>query len=759
MEEAKVLTGYISNYIYSSEDSLYKVCKLETEDDSITITGSFPILEEGLLYDFVGKIINHPKYGEQFLVESYTKSNTFTKGGLVLYLSSEKFKGIGKKLATNIVEALGTDTINIIINEPEKLDNIKGLTASKKEILINTIKDNYVSEQVFIKLFSFGLTSKMVHKLYEAYGNSAASKIEKNPYCLIYEIDGYGFKKSDTLAINMGFSLDDNLRVKAALTYTVTYVCYNQGFTYLTHQQLINSTKSLLENNPLIKDEKYINCLDELIKDNKLIAIDDKIFDYKLYNDERKCTNKIEKLYNTKTKLYSEKKIKEALDYIENLISIKYTDMQKEAIINALSNKLSIITGGPGTGKSTILKGIILAYAYLNDLSIGCDTLDYKVKLVAPTGRAAKRMTETTNMKATTIHKALGYSYDGGFSYDEFNLLTCSLLIVDEASMVDISLASALFKALMDSCQIILVGDVNQLPSVGPGNVLYDLINSKYFITTRLTQIMRQAKDSDIIKLSHMILNENIAYDIFKNKKEIFMYSADTKDTIEQIFRILDSFINSGGDLITGIQILAPMYAGVAGIDAINTAIQNKYNSTTDKILVRDNVVFKQNDKVLQLKNDSQLDIMNGDIGKILDIKKIDDKDVMLIDFDGRIVTYYASEIENLKLAYAISIHKAQGSEFDNVIMPMLPSYQIMLKKKIFYTGVTRAKKKLILIGKPDCIEKAIHTYDYIRQTALCKELNEVINKKEKDIFDDEIPFDTLGEYDMDGITPYSFMN
>ena len=757
MEESKVLTGFISNYIYSSEDSLYKVCKLETSDDSFIITGSFPILDEGLLYDFVGKFIQHSKYGEQFMVESYSKSNTFTESGLILYLSSEKFKGIGKKLATNIVEALGLDAINIIVNEPNKLDNVKGLNDSKKEVLINTIKDNYASEQVFIKLFSFGLTSKMVYKLYEAYGNSAASKIEKNPYCLIYEIDGYGFKKSDALAINMGFALDDDLRIKAALTYTVTFVCYNQGFTYLTYEQLINSTKNLLDNNSIISDEKYTKCLDELINENKLVFIDDKIFDSKLYNDERKCSNKIEKLYNAKAKLFSEKKIREALEYIEDLISIKYTDMQKNAIINALANKLSIITGGPGTGKSTILKGILLAYAYLNNMSIGCDELDYKVKLVAPTGRAAKRMIETTNIKATTIHKALGYSYDGGFANDEYNLLNCSLLIVDEASMVDITLASALFRALMDSCQIILVGDVNQLPSVGPGNVLYDLINSKYFVTTKLTQIMRQAKDSDIIKFSHMILNENIAYEIFKNKKEIFLYHADAKETINQIFRILDNFINSGGDLYNGIQILVPMYAGPAGIDAINIAIQNRYNGSTDKMIVRDNVIFKQNDKVLQLKNDSQLDIMNGDIGKIIDISKVDDKDVMRIDFDGRIVTYHASDLENLKLAYAISIHKAQGSEFDNVIMPILPSYQVMLKKKILYTGVTRAKKKLIIIGKADCIEKAIHTYDYLRQTSLCKELNEV-KKVVKNIFDDDIPFDTLGEYDMEDITPYSFM-
>lgn len=756
----EIVVGYISNYIYTSNDSLYKVCKLITmDDDELIIVGSFPALEDGLNYEFVGEMKEHPKYGTQFFVESYAKSNSFTKEGLIHYLSSERFYGIGPKLASNIVEELGLDCINIILEDINKLDLVHGMTKGKKDVIYNTLKDNYASEQVFVRLYGFGLSAKMIHRLYEAYGDKAANKIEEDPYCLIYEVEGFGFKKSDSLALNLGFSEDDIKRIKAAILYTLNVVCYQQGFTFLTHEQLINSSKGLLNNNPNINDSVYEDAINDLKNDNRLIVENDHYYEPTLHKAECKLSEKILKMSKSKGKLFKEDKIKECVNEVEELINISYTPLQKEAIISALANKLSIITGGPGTGKSTILKGILNSYARLNDISTSDDEMSYKVLLVAPTGRAAKRMTEATQFKASTIHKALGYNYEGGFTYNEHSLLSYSLVIIDEASMLDVLLAQSLFSALPNSCSVILVGDSNQLPSVGPGNVLADLMATDIFKTTALNQIMRQAKDSDIVTLSHMILNEKVSYNLFSKRKEIFYYNYDTKDIIEGIYKILDNFISSGGDIYSSIQILAPMYAGTAGIDAINNAIQAKYNLENEKFIKRDLTLFKKGDKVLQLKNDSELDIMNGDIGKIIDIVKHDDKDAMLIDFDGRVVTYYANNIDNLKLAYAISIHKAQGSEFDNVILPVLPSYQIMLKKKIIYTAVTRAKRKLIVLGKLDSIEKAIHQSDYKRQTSLYSrlELEPKLDFGER-IFDSSIPFDTLGEYDMEGITPYSFM-
>ena len=758
MEERKVVSGYISNYIYESQDSLYKVCELVQEDDTtLIIVGSFPHLEDGLSYEFVGKMKKHPKYGEQFFVESYSKSNSFSKEGLIHYLSSDKFYGIGPKLASNIVDELGLDCIDKILEDKEVLKKVYGMTKPKIEVLYQTLKDNYATEQVFIRLFGFGLTAKMVERLYNTYSVSAANKVEENPYCLITEVEGFGFKKCDSLALNLGMKRDDPKRLSAAIFYTLNQVCYQQGFTFLTEEQLINSVVRLLDNEINSNDLKPI--LDDLVQNKKIILEDNKYFDAYLHKCEVKTADAILRLASGKLKKYPEEKVRDAIKYVEEYLHIQYTPMQKEAIFTSILNKLSIITGGPGTGKSTILNGILNVYAKLNDLPIASDEFGYKVCMVAPTGRAAKRMAEATKYKASTIHKALGYNFDGDFSYNEDSKMAYSLLIVDEASMMDISITMSLFTALQDKCQIILVGDKDQLPSVGPGNVLYDLMQSDVFITTKLNQIMRQAKDSDIISLSHMVLSERIDYKIFNNKKEELFYNSDVSSTIPMLKKLLDGYLANGGDLQSGIQILAPMYAGNAGIDAINSFIQEEYNKEKEKILKRDFKIFKKNDKVLQLKNDSVHEIMNGDIGKILDVIKVDEKDAMLIDFDGRIITYMASDIENLTLAYCMSIHKSQGSEFENVIMPILPSYQIMLKKKIIYTGMTRAKKKLILLGKTQSLEQAIHAEDYLRQTYLTPRLSKKIsNELDNKIFDKDIPFDTFGEYDMEGITPYSFM-
>jgi exodeoxyribonuclease V alpha subunit len=757
MDELITITGSIINYIYTSNDSLYKVCKLLTlDEDEIVIVGSFPRLEEGLNYEFRGYMKEHQKYGEQFVVSSYAKSHSFTKEGLISYLSSDKFPGIGPKLASYIVLELGLTCIDLILEDPNCLDNVYGITKKKKELIYESLKANYESEQVFIRLYGFGLSDKMIYRLYEVYGDAAANRVEENPYRLIYDIEGYGFKKADALALSLGFKENDMLRIKSALIYTLTYVCYQQGFTYLTKEQLINSTKNLLGNSSKIEDVEINEALEMLLVNNELIFEDDRIFDSMLYKSEVTLAEKIMKMYETKVDKYDITRLKNQLKNVSRDLNIKYTDLQEEAIINSLNNKLSIITGGPGTGKSTILNAIIRLYAYMNKLTFPCDELSYKVMLVAPTGRAAKRMEETTNMHASTIHKALGYNYEGGFSYNENCLLSPSLLIVDEASMLDVNIASSLFKALPNSCRVILVGDSNQLPSVSPGNVLHDLISSDKFHTTRLREVLRQDDGSNIVKLSNMVLNEKIDYTIFSKKKDVFLYDCDSQSLKPTMYKLLDNFIKSGGDLHNDIQILIPMYAGVAGIDEMNKAITEKYNLET-LMLIRDNQIFKVNDKVLQLKNDPELGIMNGDIGKVLSVTKVDNKDALLIDFDGKVVTYFASQFDNLKLAYAISIHKSQGSEYSNVILPILPSYNIMLKKKLIYTAITRAKKKLIIVGKIDSLNQALHNVEYQRQTSLYQRLENMIVNDNK-IYDKDIPFDTLGEYDMDGITPYSFM-
>lgn len=754
---SEILCGSIDSYIYKSEDSLYKVAKIITHDKKETIiVGSFIELEEGLEYEFVGEYKEHTKYGKQFNVESYTRSNSFSKEGLIAYLSSDKFFGIGQKLAKLIVTELGTDCIKKIMDDPTVLDSIQQINDSKKKVIVETLKENYATEQVIIKLYSFGLTNKMVYRLFEVYGTEAAMRIEDNPYTLIYDVEGFGFRKSDDLALKLGFDENDKLRLREAIRYTLNTVCYQQGYTFLTSKQLLNSSYLLLNSNPLISMDSLREALANLVQNEKIIQDEDRFFDPILYQSEVKCAEAIQKLKKHHTREYSLDKIKEAVKTVQRDIHITYTDLQEEAIIKALSNKLTIITGGPGTGKSTIINGILKSYAILNHLTFPCDELDEKVVMMAPTGRAAKRMSEVTNFKATTIHKALGYNYEGGFSFTSDNPLYCSLAIIDESSMIDISLAASLFKALPLSTRIILVGDENQLPSVGPGNVFHDLIASNLFTTVKLFEIMRQAKDSNIVKLSHMVYSGEIDFRVFSDKKEIYFYPCDAQGLNRMLYKMIDAYLATGNDLATGMQILIPMYAGVAGIDAVNEAITSRYNPSEEKV-VREHLVLKKNDKVLQLKNDPTLQLMNGDIGIIKGIAKFNEKDTLFIDFDGRMVHYPVKEIDNLRLAYAISIHKSQGSEYDNVILPILPNYRMMLRKKIIYTAMTRAKKKLILLGNIQTLKEAVKTLEPMRQTGLLNLLQGIRGNVER-IIDSSIPFDTLGEYDMEDITPYSFM-
>ena len=753
---SEIIKGRISSYVYKSEDSLYKIAKIISNDEEVVITGSFLELEEGLEYEFVGEYIDHPKYGIQFKIESYTKTNSFTRDGLIAYFSSDKFRGIGTKLAERIVDILGEDCIEQILEDPDCLDVVPALKENKKETIIKVLKENYATESVYVKLYSFGLTPKMIHRLMEAYGLEAAIRVENNPYSLLYDIEGFGFKKSDNLAMTLGFKENDFLRLKEAVRYTLNQVCYQQGYTFLTQEQLVNSAQLLSGSNPDITLEDLEKSLEYLVNDGIVVKEEERYFDSALYKAEIKCAERINKLKNKSLTLFKLEDIKDTIKDVELDLDIRYTDLQKEAIIKALSNKLTIITGGPGTGKSTIINGILRCYARLNNLVFPCDELDFKICMMAPTGRAAKRMNEISNFKAQTIHKTLGYNYDGGFCHDEKSQLSASLYIIDESSMIDINLASTLLSALPLNSQVIFVGDENQLPSVGPGNVFHDFIASNLFETVKLYEVMRQAKDSNIIKLSNMVHSGKIDYRIFSEKKETYFYPCEAKNFKELLFRIIDGYLNTGKDLKEGMQILIPMYAGVSGIDEINKEMSNRYNLNDDKV-VRDDLIIKVEDKVLQLKNDSILKIMNGDIGIVKGITRIKDKDTLHIDFDGMMVEYPAKEIDNLKLAYAISIHKSQGSEYENVILPIFPSYFKMLRKKIIYTAITRAKKKLIMVGSVETLNQALTTPEPIRQTGLLGRLSNDKTVKIK-INDPTIPFEYFGEYDMDGITPYSFM-
>lgn len=763
---SEYLKAIPQNYIFEANDSLYKVVKAETlEGSDISLVGYFPNLILNLAYEFEGEMILHPKFGGQFKVKTFKRLDVDNKEGIVEYLSSDLFKGIGEKTAEKIYEQLGNDAIKKIIEDKSVLKKIKGFNDEKIESLYQALLKNENVEKIFVELYNYGLTPTMVNKLYSKYENKTLEVVKNNPYRLIYEVEGFGFIKTDKLAIDFGFSYNDKIRIEEGILYTLINVCGKNGFSFLTDTQLINSSLKLLNNgiseDNLITLNEINTSLLSLLDKNRIVYEENRYYPISLYNAEVDLAKRIVSINTTTDKIYSTDRIIDVMRDVELTYNIEYTQSQKKAIISTINSKVSIITGGPGTGKTTLVKGVLNILAVLSGHSITDDKFRNRLLLVAPTGRAAKRLGSSCNVEASTIHKALGYNYSLEFEYNEDNKLNNDIIIIDEFSMVDVVLASNLFKAIKDNAKVIIVGDSNQLPSVAPGNVLNDLIESGVVETSVLTDIMRQDSMSDIIKLSTQINNQRIDMSIFnkKDNRELYFYNDDSNGALDKILIFTEAFLNGGGNILTDLQILIPMYNGICGINEVNKRIQSKFN-LSEEMIVRGEKVFKKNDKVLQLQNNPELQIMNGDIGYIKDILKTDEMDYLYIDFDGLMVKYPASELENLTLAYAISIHKSQGSEYDNVILPILPSYYTMLKRKLIYTAVTRAKKKLIVIGSMNSLLDAIKRADDLRQTTLIMRLNKKSDIKKTIIYinDPDIPFKTLGEEGMEGITPYTFM-
>lgn len=717
MEELK---GVFVSEIYKAPDSAYKVVLIKANNKNYTLSGNLPLLEEGLSYVFYGDFVNHPKYGKQFKVTSYKRIKD-TKAGLITYLSSDKFYGIGKKTATKLVEILGEDALLLIAKNKEVLDKIPNLTKAKKQLIYEQVKANSEEDATYIELYNYGLTPKMANKLYEQYGTNTLNLIKENPYRLIYDVVGFGFKKADNLAMSLGINADNEIRIKEAILYTLTNSCYQDGNCYILVNDLIKLTNNYLN----IDTKLIIDSLEELKDKRRLVQKDTKVYPNVLYNAEFKVAQYLKQLANAPFRQYEKAKIEQALKSVEASNSFSYTVKQKETLAKILNDKVAIITGGPGTGKTTIVKGIIKMFNKLNNVKN-----DPSILLLAPTGRAAKRLKEANGLEAYTIHKALGYDYTGEFSFNEFNRLPYDLIIIDEASMIDIELAYHLLEAINTFSQVIFIGDENQLPSVGPGEFLHDLINSKAFSVYRLTEVMRQVADSNIIKLANMILKQNLDFNIFKEHREVFFYQADKTNLLNVIKRIMDNYL-SKGNALNNLQILIPLYQGIVGINEVNKFIQTNYNPHKEVMIKHSDLTFYPDDKVLQLQNDPEKGIMNGDIGYIVDIFA----DSVGVDFTGKIVRLASSDLDNLTLAYAISIHKSQGSEYENVIFPILSSYSLMLKRKLIYTAITRAKQKLIILGDLELLKHKSKIKEQLRNTSLMEFLEE---KKE--------------------ITPYDFM-
>lgn len=788
-QEEQFIKGRPIVTIFHNEQNLYTVLRIRIEDSNedmgkkdVVVTGYFPRLYEEESYIFYGRFTEHPKYGPQFQVEHFRKDLPKSKQGIVQYLSSELFKGIGKKTAENIVDVLGENAIERIMEQPSLLDTVPKLSKEKAKLLHDTLIEHQGLENILISLNQYGFGPQLSMRIYQTYKEHTLEIVEKNPYKLVEDIEGIGFGRADELGFKLGIQGNHPDRIKAGCLYTLETDCIQEGHCYLEKNVVINAVKKLLESTQPV--EIFPEDIDyELLKleeEGKLVTDQDRVFLPSIFYSEKGLVTNIKRILSQKEfeDGFPESEFLLALGNLEERLGIQYAPSQREAIQTALSSPMLILTGGPGTGKTTVIKGIVELYGELHGCSL--DPKDYKKDeifpfvLAAPTGRAAKRMAESTGLPAVTIHRLLGWNGTETFDFNEDNPIEGKIVIIDEMSMVDIWLAHNLFKALPKHVQVILVGDEDQLPSVGPGQVLKDLLDSGRIPTVRLTDIYRQESGSTIIQLAHAIKNGTVPQDLKVQQKDRSFISCRTTQVSDVVKQIVGHAIKKGYSS-RDIQVLAPMYRGPAGIDEMNKLLQDILNGghgeKRRELKFGDNL-YRVGDKVLQLINKPEKNIFNGDIGEIVAIffaKETEDKvDQLVVSFDGNEITYVRQDLNQITLAYCCSIHKSQGSEFPVVILPIVKGYHRMLRRNLIYTAITRSKEKLILCGEEEAFQIAVsRTDDNLRNTTLKEKLLEGINSTDfskMDIVKEQVTYEerlmnTDPMIGMENISPYDFMN
>ncbi len=716
------IKGQFRKSIFSTDNGyiigIFKVIDTDLEDAeiyinrTITFTGYFHELNEIDTYRLFGSLVEHPKYGEQFQVDNYERCIPETKDSMVEFLSSGLFKGIGEAKAKKIVSTLGKDTFNVILNNPSNLVLIPTITEKNAKSLHDKLVEYESSYETIIYLSKLGFSTKDSMIIYNKYKANTLEVIDNNIYALIDDIYEMTFKKIDLIAIKSNIDKDNSNRIKASIIYIMNELSNTYGHSYFYKEEIYSYIFRVLGIN--ISEDLYNKCLESLEIDLKIIRKDDKYYLFNMYESEKIISERFLLLTHEKDKRCSD--IDERVSILEDHFGIKYNELQKEAIKKSYLKQFLIITGGPGTGKTTIIKAILELYRNINNYS-NRDMIE-KVALLAPTGRAAKRMSEATLHPGSTIHRFLKWNKENDtFQINEYNKSNVEFVLIDEASMIDSYLFSNLLKGLSIHTKIIIVGDYNQLPSVGPGQVLSDLINSNILEVVYLKELYRQGYDSNILSLAYDIHNDSLNKSIFNVSEDLTFIECNSDEVINNIEDIASTYKDLS---YKDFQILAPMYKTINGIDNINNRLQeifNKKNSSKKELLVGE-IIYREGDKVIQLNNMPDDNVYNGDIGII---KKISIKPKEIhIDFDGNIVKYTPSNFNKFKLAYAISIHKSQGSEFDVVVIPIVSNFRKMLYKKLIYTGVTRSKKKLYLIGEYSALQIAVkNTSNDIRRTTL----------------------------------------
>jgi exodeoxyribonuclease V alpha subunit len=693
------LTGQIERITYTNEENGYTIARVKIygQRDLVTVVGYLMSPTPGEILNMRGEWINHPKFGEQFKVVDYKTTVPATVFGIQKYLGSGLIKGLGPVIAGRIVKKFGEKTLDVIENDIEKLVMVEGIGKKRIAMIQNAWDEQKEIRDVMLFLQSHGVSSGYATKIFKQYKNRSIAVVTENPYRLAMDIFGIGFVIADSIAEKLGFPKDSPLRVEAGILY-VLHQLSDEGHVFYPYEYLVKKSRETLG----VERDAIVEALGGLAINKKIVLEDlnESIDEFKENNKGvylakfHLCETSIAarlKMLSIAPKSIRSVNVENALEWVQKRLDIRLAENQAKAVRCALENKIMVITGGPGTGKTTIINSILKIFSKLN----------IKTLLAAPTGRAAKRMSETTGHEAQTIHRLLEYSFaKGGFQKNEEKPLTCELLILDEVSMIDTILMHHLIKAVPTFATVILVGDVNQLPSVGAGNVLNDIIASGVIPVVELKEIFRQARESRIIVNAHKINNgilPTFEEDVPDNDF-YFIQQEDPEKVLEIILELTKERIPKrfGLDPVDDIQVLTPMHKGMVGAGNLNSELQKSLNPSQEEI-TRGNRNFRVNDKVMQIRNNYDKEVFNGDIGRIVGMQP--DENEITVLFDGRNVVYEFYELDELVLAYAVSVHKSQGSEYPAVVIPILTQHYILLQRNLIYTAVTRGRNLVVMVG------------------------------------------------------------
>lgn len=699
------LSGSVERVTFHNEDSGFCVLKVKAKGqrDLVTVVGSSGTVGPGEYIDCSGTWVTNREYGLQFKAENLRIVLPATLEGMEKYLGSGLVKGIGPHFAKQLIEAFGLKVFDVIENTPNRLMELSGIGMSRRDSVVKSWLDQKMIREIVVFLQSHGIGTARAVRIYKTYGQQSIAKVRENPYRLALDIQGIGFKTADALAERLGIGRESLVRAEAGVRHVLQQAS-NDGHCAQILNKLIESAVALLE----IPEEIIRNAIQGELKAGRLVAerVEEEtlIFLAAFYWAEVGVVKNLKRLSLYKTSWMKDIDIEKAIPWVEGKTGLKLSATQKDAIRMALQHKIVIITGGPGVGKTTLVNSILkIIRAKTN-----------KVLLGAPTGRAAKRLSDSTGIEAKTLHRMLEFDPQGrGFKRDEHNPLEADLVVIDEMSMVDISMMNNLLKAIPEEAGLLLVGDVDQLPSVGPGAVLANLIDSEQIPTVRLTEIFRQAKASQIVVNAHRVNLGNLPKNVPVSSQltDFYFIDADTPELIhEKLMQVVTERIplRFGFDPIRHIQVLAPMNRGGLGARALNIDLQKSLNPNGQNAITRFGYSYAEGDKVIQTVNNYNKEVFNGDIGFITNINL--ETSVMMVLFEGRLVEYEFDELDELSLAYATTIHKAQGSEYPAVVIPIATQHYMLLQRNLLYTGLTRGKSLVVIVGQLKALAMAVRT-------------------------------------------------